>query len=226
MRVFVRPDSTGDACKNIKYLWIHVNSQERESIDTKMTLDDWFNVVDETASLGARSLIVTAKDCLCKYPEVWDICRWAQTQHEMHVGIHISQGCFNDSELRQLGTLVPEKTRIFIDGGVGPEMDAVKALGVDVLSADGLEDGAMQPHCELPHTMSCIDLDGEMYTCGLVLRNDEFRFGHASEKRMDHVIADQTLPHCVPENTSSAPGRCNGCPPLLEMKLRGESHHH
>jgi hypothetical protein len=214
----------------IKYLWIHIGStEERDAVPgsnhnglQEMQLDDWYNVVDETAALGVDTLIITAGNCLNGHPEVWDICRWAQDQHNMTIGIHIGPRCFDESQVEQLASLNRQRTRIFVDGGDANCLPQVSALGIHVFAADGLEDGATQPYCDLPSSMCCIDGSGRMYACGLVIGQREFDYGSSKEKRVDQALADQSLPHCIPENTSTAARRCNGCPPLLDRKIRGE----
>jgi len=214
----------------IKYLWIHVGSFEEREANAdcgcdgheEMQLDDWYNVVDETAALGVDTIIITAGNCLTGHPEIWDICRWAQDQHDMSIGIHTGLRCFDEGQVEQLASLHCEKTRIFVDGGDANCLPQVSALGIQVFAADGLEDGATQPRCDLPHSMCCIDGGGKMYACGLVIGQDEFDYGNSKEKRVDHVVADQNLRHSIPENTSTAARRCNGCPPLLERKIRSD----
>jgi len=58
------------------------------------------------------------------------------------------------------------------------------------------------------------------------LGNERFRLGDVNRKRLDGVMADESLPHNTPEGAApDMPRRCNACPPLMEQRMRGRSGH-
>lgn len=224
--------------ETVKYLWIHVaddvfvpqqyrngNGSEREGRD--LSTEEWLNVIDEAASLGAESLIVSVGAPLSERPEVWTICQWAQATHGMVVGVYVCDAGIGEEDVRQLCRLDKEKTRLFVDSDCLDRLRYVdEQYGVQLCIADGLMPGEPAIACRLPETMTCVGSRGTLYTCGLVLGNERFRLGDVNRKRLDGVMADESLPHNIPEGAApDMPRRCNACPPLMEQRMRGRSGH-
>lgn len=185
-----------------------------------MSEEHWLNVVDEAASLGVDTLVISVHTAPSERAELAAICKWAADTHGMRVGVHLSEAPIGAADAAILRGLAGEKFCVFVNSRRRTEVASVLGDGVKLVDADGLEDGAMQPHCELPRQMACVSDGGEMYTCGLVLGQDGFFLGNANEAPIKKVHGDDALPHHVPAGTSDAPHRCEGCPPLLEERLR------
>ena len=209
--------------KGVRHLWIVLS---KEGVCTNhgrcedMDDDMWLNLVDEAAGLGVSSVLISVGTDLAERPEVWNICHWAQKTHDMLVGLHLTDD-IEAGELAPVRELNSENTFLFVySGRIDRYRPIAKDLGIRVFESDGLEDGAEQRHCTLPSQMACVGGVGKLYTCGLVLDNDSFELGDARGDRVDHALNSDELPHSVPAGTSTEPHRCDGCPPLMEERMR------
>lgn len=214
--------------QKVRHLWIHLSSEPSASScactgphsNHTLSTEDWLNVVDEAAALGATTGIVSVGEPLSGWPGLWDICAWAQQSHGMIVGLHLyGDAVLDNDSMAQLRKLDPGLLRVLVPSDRLAALQFLKAQGMQILPCDGLEDGAPQPACELPHEMTCVAPNGAAYTCGLVLGKEEFLFGNVFARRLDHVMDDDSLPHQVPAGTSNAPRRCDGCPPLMQKRM-------
>lgn len=210
----------------IKYVWIHLpGAAEYESTAPEqrpLNVDELLDIVDECASVGSQSLIISINSSFADHPHLFQVCDWAQATHGMVVGIHLYATPLTDRDAAALKQLDSQKLRLFVDG---EHMDSAKhaeKYGFRVYNADGFDDKIVSPKCDLPHTMTCIGPQGNMYTCGLVLGEQQFRLGHFFERKLSSVIDDSSLPHEIPEGVSKATRRCNGCPPLMAQKLHDD----
>lgn len=212
--------------EKIKYVWIHLPGVEEYASDDPeqrpLTLDELLDIVDECASVGSRSLIISISSSFADHPNLFQVCDWALTTHGMVVGIHLYATPLTDRDAAALQQLDATKVRLFIDGEHMESAKHAETYGFRVYNADGLDEKIVSPKCELPHTMTCIGPQGNMYTCGLVLGEQQFRLGHFFERKLSSVIDDSSLPHEIPEGVSKAKRRCNGCPPLMAQKLHDD----
>jgi len=208
-----------------KYLWIHLpgtsEQASHESANEPLSPDDWMSVIDESASVGVRSVIISVGSPLHAVPQLVPICEWAQSNYEMVVGIH-AYVALEAADADVLKKLNPKRTRMFADGEYMDAARFVEALGIPLYSADGLRDNTESPQCNLPSTMTCVGPEGSVYTCGLVLGQEQFRFGHVFERKLSSVMEDDSLPHAIPAGASQGTHRCNGCPPLMAKKMTEE----
>jgi radical SAM protein with 4Fe4S-binding SPASM domain len=154
-------------------------------------------------------------------PQLLPVCQWAQGTYDMAVGIH-AYIALEPGDADVLKKLDLNKTRVFADGEHIEAAQFVEALGIALHCADGLHDHEEQPECDLPATMACVGPEGTMYTCGLVLGQEQFSLGHIFDRKLSSVIGDNSLPHAIPAGASSSTHRCNGCPPLMAKKLQEE----
>lgn len=218
--------------ETVKYLWIHLSSEpfvpqqlRGQMTQRDLSLEEWLNVIDESAALGADYLIISVGTPLSEKPMVYDLARWAQTTYGMTVGLYVCGARISEADVERLLTLDQEKTRLFIDSADMKHCDHVRAAGLKICEADGLHPGEVSPPCHLPETMTCVGAEGTLYTCGLVLGHDHYKLGDVLLKRIDGVMTDESLPHMIPGGISDGPRRCNACPPLMERRMRGLSGH-
>ena len=145
--------SSGETGDGVKYLWIHLpGTAERSapvSEEESLTPDDWMCVIDEAASVGVKSIIVSVGSPLQMVPQLVPVCQWAQGEHEMVVGIH-AYVALDAADAEVLKKLDARKTRVFADGEHIETAGFVKELGIPLHCADGLHDREEQPHCDLP----------------------------------------------------------------------------
>jgi radical SAM protein with 4Fe4S-binding SPASM domain len=218
--------SSGETGDGVKYLWIHLpGTAERTAPvpeEESLTPDEWMCVIDEAASVGVKSIIVSVGSPLQMVPQLVQVCQWAQGEHEMVVGIH-AYVALDTADAEVLKKLDARKTRVFADGEHIESARFVEQLGIPLQCADGLHDHEEQPHCDLPSTMTCVGPEGTMYTCGLVLGQEQFSLGHILGRKLTSVITDHSLPHAIPAGASTNTHRCNGCPPLMAKKMQEES---
>lgn len=215
--------SADNVPRKVKYLWIYLDDTHRVGTapegSRKLGREGWLNVVDEAAALGAGFMIVSAASPLKSCPEIWKICQWAQSAHDMTVGIHFygEEPC--EGKLAGFDELDREKTKLFVDSKHIESCRFVEDVGFPVYAADGLIEETQRP-CHLATTMTCVASEGTLYTCGLVLGREEFCLGDVRLERLDRIMEDKSLPRTIPIDFPDAPRRCDACPPLMVERLR------
>lgn len=200
---------------NVRFLWLILTGDPKE-----VQHERWLNVIDESAAVGADTLIVSVSGPLEGRPYIWQALRWACDTHEMSVGLHLFEPNLTDADLEHIHSFDSNSFCLFVCDRFTEGVRALTGDSVRIVKADGLADGVPQPTCNLPKEMTCVSSGGEMYTCGLVQGNNGFYLGDASDERIDYVKGNANLPHAVPAGTSEASGRCEGCPPLLQARLQ------
>jgi len=221
----MRPGAEPRLPEGVKYLWI-VMSKEGISLGREfaeggsMDKDAWLNLVDEAAAIGIGSIVVSVGTELSSRPEVWDVCQWAQETYDMLVGLHLTVPSLKPQDEDHLQRLDSAKTFLFVHSSNVETFRYVEKHGIRVFEADGLADGVEQGLCTLPGEMVCVGGEGTMYTCGLVVEEEAYELGDSRAERIDRALADEDRPHSVPAGHSTAPHRCDGCPPLLERRMR------
>lgn len=219
IRKEIKAATKNPSAGRLNYLWLVFTGEVGRKHD-RATLDRWLNVVDEAASQGVQTMVISAAGHIADRDEVWEIAQWAINTHGLCVGLHLYDPVIAPSDVEKLQTLGKDHVCLFVEHDkIDTVREAVNDI-VRVIEADGLEDGVVQPKCELPHQMTCVGHGGKLWTCGLVMGRNGFYLGDVNERRIDHVMNDESLPHHVPENTSNDSNRCAGCPPLLHERLR------
>ncbi len=211
--------------ERVRYLWLHLSGEEahgQKEERKRLSVEEWLNVVDEAAALGVRTVIISSGAPLAEMPEVWEICDWAQNTHDMVVGIYLfGDGLpIGDGEVEAFKRLNQEQTHLFIEQEHFDKAAAVQSVGIPIHNADIFRNNSNKAICELPHTMTCVGAEGNLYTCGLVLGEEDFRLGNVCAERLDNVLEDESLPHEIPGEVERKPRCCNACPPLMEKYLR------
>jgi radical SAM protein with 4Fe4S-binding SPASM domain len=214
----------------VRYIWIHLTHEGLRHGQTAQTaslsLDDWLNIIDESASLGAEWVVIYVGSSLSQAPIVWDLCKWAQATHDLNVGLHLTCDCLTDDDIERLAQLDRGKTYLVADGECSHALSVFAQRGVNVCKSDlHLRDKFTR--CTKPADMACVSADGQLFSCGLVLGETEYALGSVHERRMGDVIADERLPHAI-EDAPRFPTRgCEGCPPYVAEqveRLRGGVH--
>ncbi len=219
----------GTACAEngpdkVEYLWLHVSKHGfgRKSIeDTEfpsLALEDWLNIVDEAASLGAKGLVISVSTSLGAFPELVSVCQWAQDAHEMCVAVHTTAKTISEGDIAALKKLDLSHVRLFVGEEAYPHLKQLEADGLRVCIADA--EPMKAGGCGMPQNMVFVNGRGELYTCGMVEGKQEFHLGNIFERRFDNVISDPALPHAIPSDAHYEEHGCDGCPPLLARLLK------
>lgn len=207
----------------LKYLWIHMPANDADttpSLDSKpLGEDEWLSVIDEAASVGVLSVIISVGGPLQFAPLLAPVAMWAQEAYGMTVGIH-PNAALERVDADVLLQLDLSKTRVFANSEHLESARFVEELGIPLYNADGLQSHSSTHACDLPESMTCIGPEGQMYTCGLVMGEERYSLGHVLERKLASVMTDKTLPHTVPAAVGVGTQRCNGCPPLMAQKLQ------
>lgn len=214
--------SDPDAPPRIAYLWIYLDDARRigepKPDSEKLNCDGWLNVVDEAAALGAHFLVISTSNPFESCLEFIKLCQWAESAHDMTVGIHIYGSLDADIDVKGLDPLDRKKTKIFVDSKDTETFAAVHDMGFDVCAADCTAEETQRP-CDLPSTMTCVAPEGSLYTCGLVLGESTYRLGDVNQEKLDSVMEDESVPHTIPVGVPDKPRRCDACPPLMVKRL-------
>jgi radical SAM protein with 4Fe4S-binding SPASM domain len=212
----------------IRYLWMSI-ADPRVAADVqgrrarpRFAYEDWLNVVDEAASLGVQYMVICTGVSLGAHPEVWKICRWAQWLHGIEVGIHTRAAKLTEPEITELKRLDKNHTWLFVNKKDMSAFRPLKKDGVKVLEAH-VDHEEHSPPCEMSKQMVFVGPQGILYTCGLVLNDDQFRMGHVSEKPLEQFVKDPDLPHTIPKGVPHRESGCDACPPLMVKRMVGRS---
>ncbi|MCC6143015.1 MAG: hypothetical protein IT368_04310 [Candidatus Hydrogenedentes bacterium] len=220
--------ATAQFPEQVKHVWIYLCDTGDGRVSPArdpLSLDEWLNVVDESASLGAELLVISVGDKLDGMSEPWEICRWAQGTYGMTVALHLSGPSLSRKSLEALHNLDFERTRIFVNREHLSDLRELVQDGIHLAPADVTPDAPSRTHCELPCNMLFIDRYGLIYTCGFVRGNAQFRLGHIHEGKFRRIVTDPELPHSVPEDVPYVSNGCDGCPPLVEVIRHGQPGH-
>ena len=225
---FYEQDLTEQEC--VKYLWIYVGSpaagNTRHATADALELDEWLNVIDEAASLGAHCVLVSAQTPLESCAYLWHLCQWAQDTHDMMVGLYAHGAQLTEQDIEAMEQLNLTKMCLFVDQEHLDEAEAAVQKRVTVCPAD-VEPQEHRIPCELPEDIICVSADGTLYTCGLVLGDPRFSLGNVFDRPLFTIVDDDSLPRTVPVDVPHNNRRdCSGCPPLMlrRVKKNRESH--
>jgi radical SAM protein with 4Fe4S-binding SPASM domain len=219
---FVRKQGRGS--ERVKYLWIYVSdkgisvSRAPGEPERTLKLEEWLNVIDEAASLGAEWVVICVGSSLSRHPEVWQICEWAQGGHNMYVGVHVPDTELSEDDLKAIRNLDAEKTHLLVSHKAFEGLKHLEEEGIAVAVADMTADDHTPP-CDYPESMVCVGPRGHLYTCGLVLGNEKFCLGSVLERDLKRVVDDKDLPHVVPQHVCWQEHGCDACPPFMVERL-------
>ncbi len=206
--------------QQVTYLWVCVSAkgigeQANTGEGPRIVLQDWLNIVDESASLGANWIVLTVTTRLSHHRDIWEICRWAQDAHGMMVGLHLVEDDVNEEELALIKGLDTGKVRLLVRGESHEKLGYLKDEGLVLWTANPQPGDGSKPHCQGPAKLIYVNARGELYTCGLVDGLDQYRMGSVLEKQLSQVVKDPALPHSVDEKIHRISPGCDGCPSLV-----------
>jgi len=209
---------------NIKYLWMNLDSQD-VAIDAdrppvRMTVEEWLTVVDEAASFGIQSIVICVGDSFGNYPDIWEICRWAQRVHGLKVGFHTTSGELDAAAISQLAKLDPARTCLFVPKASLDAVSSIERAGIPICVADVHEDDRSLP-CAGPRSLVFVGPGGTLYSCGFVFGNQQFELGHVLDKPLETVLSDTSLPRTVTVGTQTLGHGCDGCPNQMVKRMSG-----
>jgi radical SAM protein with 4Fe4S-binding SPASM domain len=212
---------------DIRYLWIdaaHLDATQTTPVDvpSSLTVEEWLNVIDEAAALGVNWLVISLHQCCDAGEAVGEMFRWAQQTYGMNTALHTRCSGLDPSAGELLRQLDPQLTYVFV---CRDHLDAWKQLeaeqGIRVRIANP-ELESKPETCAMATGMIFVNPQGQLYTCGLVNGDGEYRLGNIFEERFHAVLRDQSLPHEVPLAPTRASHGCDGCPPLVARHVLGE----
>ena len=215
-----RTQAESGAAKDVSYLWIAVskdsfgNAGQESRGAAALSVEDWLNVVDESASLGVNWVVLTLTTKLSHFSEIWTICQWAQDTHGMMVGIHLAVDEVTDADTQHLLSLNPEKLRLLVRSESLEKLAFLKDKGVTLWTANPQPDG-VKPNCQGPSRMIYVNAEGNLYTCGLVEGKSDYLMGSVLHDRLKLVMKSPRVRHCVEEDLHRVTPGCDGCPALI-----------
>jgi radical SAM protein with 4Fe4S-binding SPASM domain len=222
LREFTESASETSDQRQMRHLWIHTANGVPSDGTRVLSADDWLNLIDESAALGAESLVVSLSGGLKACPEALAMTEWAQGTHDMAVGFHVYEKALSRTEAETLTALDVSRTHIFAAPSLFEKMRFMEELGFNLHKADAPAGPALAKTCTWPEDMLCVCADGTMYACGLVLGNKDYSFGSFFDQRIDTVLADAARLRAIPEGHTRGNHDCSGCPALMEKALHDE----
>jgi len=213
----------------IRYIWIHLtrdglqHGPRPEGGPGPLTLDDWLNIIDESAALGAQWVVIYVGASLSQTPVVWELCAWAQQAHSLNVGLHLRCDCLTAEDIQRVTGLDPALTYLVADGECTGALGALQDRGLHICKSD-LHLRESFTRCTKPADMACVGVDGHLFSCGLVLGEAEYALGDVRNRHLGEVIGDAGLPHAIADATRFPTRGCEGCPPYVAEqveRLRG-----
>ena len=210
--------------EEVKYLWITFcsgdtvadpGSSDATSAQRALNADEWKNVIDEAASLGARVVAVCVGSGLTRSQDLWDICQWAQKTHEMRVALFVSDE-FDLGLLQDFSKLNPGRTSMLVPQSRLQEAQPFADSGIQVCVADVSHDEHPMP-CTGPRNMVYVGGDGKMYPCGLVSGNEQYLLGDVLEDPLASIRRNDNLPWTVADPCNQ--NGCDACPNIMDRRM-------
>ncbi len=209
----------------VRYIWIYLtddglrHGHGGHDDQPELNLDDWLNIIDESAALGAEWMVVYVGASLSHAPLIWRMCSWAQEVHDLNVGLHLTSNCLSEDDIERLMRLDRERTFLVADETAVSSLRFLEERGLHVCQSDlHLDEGVTR--CNKPANIACVGPNGQLFSCGLVLGEQEYALGDVRDKRLSDVLRDESLPHTI-EDTSRFPEHgCDACPPLMVEQIR------
>lgn len=222
----VREAGTSKTSSTVHYIWLHVTQDGIvESKDDArcvvLSLNDWLNIVDESASLGAQWMIIHVETCLKADSDVWRICAWAQEVHGIRVGLHLNHDCMDEAGLAPIRRLDRDATFIVVDKSAIEALEFLQAEGYSVCASNiGSEDRLLP--CSHTESIVCACADGVMFCCGMVVGEESYRLGDVQADPVNEAMRKHQTLKPIHMNEEREGHSCDGCPPFMVQRFKEE----
>lgn len=207
--------------ESLKYVWLNLKptqSIEDDCCDSELKVDDWLNIIDESAALGANSMVVSAGISLSDHPMVWAISNWAQSVHGMHVGLHVQKGSLTDEELSKLGELDKKLTCLVVDKSKSEALESLNMYGIPIITSYVSKEKTKE-HCTESGLLACIHSDGILHKCGLIRREQKIPVGNALSRPILELVKDEQDIANTGNSNPMITSNCGACPTLVAQQL-------
>lgn len=208
----------------VKFIWLHVSEDgmiSKTGVTEQgptLSTSDWLNIIDESAALGAKWMIVRSGASLSQSSCLWKMCHWAQEVHQIRVGLHLTTGRLSEHDIEELTNLKPSLTFIVADDSALASLRFLQTRGMRLCSANVHQEDRSFP-CDNTEAMTCVSADGRLYSCGLVLGNEHYALGHSMDRPFEDVMQETTRLRMVPAVERCIDGGCDACPPLMVKRF-------
>ena len=209
---------------SIHYIWLHVTregitSSHSTSQPSTLSLSDWLNIVDESATLGAQWMIIHVNTCLKSYSDVWRICSWAQEVHGIRVGLHLNHECMDAAGLAPIRGLDRDETFVVVDSSALEAMEFLRTEGYSVCESNIGTDDRKLP-CSHTQSIVCVGADGVMFCCGMVVGDESYHLGDVISDSVQNGMANHSSLQPIGEHNDRPGHSCNGCPPFMVQRFK------
>ncbi len=208
----------------VHYIWLHVTRdgvvESRETANRSvLLLNDWLNIVDESASLGAQWMVIHVETCLKSDSDVWRICAWAQEVHGIRVGLHLNNECMDEKGLSPILRLDRDATFVVIDRSAIEAMTFLKDKGYAVCESNiGPEDRELP--CSHTESIVCAGADGVMFCCGMVVGDESYHLGDVKADTVRKAMCNHESMSPIEERSVKPGQSCDGCPPFMVQRFK------
>lgn len=207
----------------IRYIWLHVTrdgiaGEGHAATDISMLLNDWLNLVDESAALGAQWMIVYLDTPINEDSDVWRICAWAQEVHALKVGLHINSQYVDTWSFDSLTKLKKDKTFIVADQSMLSTLQDRNEDGFTLCRANISDDDRQLP-CTHTDSIVCARTDGVMFCCGLVVGEESYRLGNVRSDPVNRAMQKHAELEPILVGGHHTPNGCDGCPPIMVQRF-------
>lgn len=216
--------TTTPSSSQIHYIWLHVTKDgiiesHEAPQSTVLSLNDWLNIVDESASLGAQWMIIHVDTCLKSDSDVWRICAWAQEVHGICVGLHLDHDCMNEVSLAPIHHLKQDKTFVVADNNAVEALNFLSEKGYCICASNIGSEDRMLP-CEHTESIVCAGADGVMFCCGMVVGEESYRLGNVQADPVNEAMRKHQSLKPILMNQEREGHSCNGCPPFMVQRFK------
>ena len=223
----MRETGTSNATSShVHYIWLHVTQDgivesQEGACCAVLSLSDWLNIVDESASLGAQWMIIHVETCLKADSDVWRICAWAQEVHGIRVGLHLDNECMDEVGLEPILRLDHDFTFVVVDDSAQEAFEYLRTEGYSVCTSNiGSKDRDLP--CSHTESIVCADADGMLFSCGMVVGEESYRLGDAKVDRVNEAIRNNKMLQPIRDHAGH---NCDGCPPFMVERFIEQREH-
>ena len=207
-----------------KLLWLFfandadnsANAQLKQS--SELALNDWLNVIDEATLFNIDKLIVSVQDKLADHPHIAKICNWAQSTHNMQVGLHLSNKTISKNEFSIMSDFDPGKTYLLAPSLSSKSKEKMCRCGFTLCEPQRKPEA---PPCNYPEDMLCVGPEGKIYPCGRVIGDKAFSIGDVRTVPIGKAVSHKD--EAMLEIIHGKACKCNACAPLMAEDMNGKS---